>query len=207
MKERFLDLWSRIGAEGSGEREFEELYARYTESHRAYHNIWHIEDCLAEFDTAKHLASDPLALEMAIWYHDVIYETDGSADNEKESADLAYSTLVKAGVSEAFAEKVRYLIMATKHETIPEEGDAKLMADIDLATLGQPWEKFNRNRKNIREEYSRIPYENFAAGTRKIFEGFMNKQKRPSIYQTEFFRNKYEVAAETNMNRAMALLG
>ena len=97
--------------------------------------------------------------------------------------------------------------MATKHETIPEEGDAKLMADIDLATLGQPWEKFNRNRKNIREEYSRIPYENFAAGTRKIFEGFMNKQKRPSIYQTEFFRNKYEVAAETNMNRAMALLG
>lgn len=59
----------------------------YSEPHRHYHNFHHIADSLAEFDRARHLAREPLAVELAIWFHDTVYDTR-AGNNEEQSAEL-----------------------------------------------------------------------------------------------------------------------
>ena len=67
---------------------FDDLYTRYTAVDRRYHDIRHIDDCLQLFDTVRALASQPDAIELAIWFHDAIYDSHKS-DNEASSASLA----------------------------------------------------------------------------------------------------------------------
>ena len=63
---------------------YRNLTHRYSEPHRAYHNLNHIKSMLDNFDTVRHTAEAPNALEWAIWYHDVIYDPQ-LKDNEKLS--------------------------------------------------------------------------------------------------------------------------
>ena len=67
MQKRFIKLWNRIGAKGSPHKEFEKLFSMYIEPQRFYHNLDHIQNCLLEFDSAKHLISQPDIVEFAIW--------------------------------------------------------------------------------------------------------------------------------------------
>ena len=54
---------------------------------RHYHNLRHIRHCLAELDAAKSLAKDPTSVELAIWFHDAVYDPQ-CHDNEERSAQL-----------------------------------------------------------------------------------------------------------------------
>jgi len=63
MKERFLALWKRIHAQGNAEQEFARLKDRYSEPHRFYHIMKHIEDSLTEFDSALDLVQQPDMME------------------------------------------------------------------------------------------------------------------------------------------------
>jgi predicted metal-dependent HD superfamily phosphohydrolase len=71
-----------------------ELLPRYSEPHRHYHNVQHIEECLREFEFGQHLAADPAAVELAILFHDAIYDPRRS-DNEEQSAQLAIALLTE----------------------------------------------------------------------------------------------------------------
>src|SRR5947207_15951860 len=84
--------WERVcGGAGSEEVRgeiFEMLAAAYAGRDRYYHGIGHIRECLRELDSVRDSADDPRALELAIWFHDVVY--DGRRkDNEERSAELA----------------------------------------------------------------------------------------------------------------------
>ena len=60
-----------------------QLHRNPTEYDRHYHDISHIAASLVELDGVQHLARDPAAIELAIWFHDCIY--DGRRlDNEFE---------------------------------------------------------------------------------------------------------------------------
>ena len=50
------------------------LADRYAEEHRAYHDAEHITECLAWFDCVRDLAERPAELEVALFFHDAIYE-------------------------------------------------------------------------------------------------------------------------------------
>jgi predicted metal-dependent HD superfamily phosphohydrolase len=108
------------------------LLQGYTEPHRAYHNLKHIEDCLLRFDEHAHLAADPAAVEFAIWFHDIVYDTH-SKDSEERSAEVAADFL--SGTQ--FETSVVELILATKHDSFSRTGDASLLCDIDLSILGR----------------------------------------------------------------------
>ena len=86
------DRWNRLlTALGivAGESEcFDALLAAYSEKHRHYHTIKHIDHCLRELDGAKSLAHDPAEVELALWFHDAIYDPH-SSKNEERSADWA----------------------------------------------------------------------------------------------------------------------
>ena len=166
------------------------LKARYAEPHRHYHTLEHIEHCLREFDPA--LAADPEAVELAIWFHDAVYDTRRS-DNEEKSAALLLELMPDA-------KRAAAMILVTKHHKASTPDEA-LLVDVDLAILGQPREAFDRYEKQIREEYAWVPSLIFRAKRASILRGFLD---RPFIYGTEAFRAKYEEAARANLLRSLA---
>jgi predicted metal-dependent HD superfamily phosphohydrolase len=199
---RWLDLWQRLGGQGDAASVYSDLVRHYEEQHRAYHNFCHIQHCLLEFDSARHLAANPHAIELAIWFHDVVYDTHAK-DNEECSAELAASVLQSSEISESLIKSVSRLILATKHAALPNDSDESLLVDVDLSILGQQWGKFEEYERQIREEYNWVEAKAFAEGRSRILEMFLN---RPRIYATDFFRAKYEDKARKNITRSIAQL-
>jgi predicted metal-dependent HD superfamily phosphohydrolase len=177
-----------------------ELLSAYTAPERHYHDIRHIAHCLSEFDGVRHLAHNPQALEVAIWFHDVVY--DGRQhDNEEQSAEVAAAALRKLGASNAFIDEVQQLILFTRHDVEPATDDGKLMADIDLASLALAPERFDENSRRIRSEYLHVPEDAFLRGRNDMLGGLL---KRPRIYYTDVFHDRYEGQARENLERAVS---
>jgi len=202
---KWLDLWRRLGVTADTQPIWSELVAHYSTPPRAYHNLAHIGHCLSEFESVRALCTDPKSIEMAIWYHDAIYVSHAS-DNEEQSAALAVRDLQKMGLpyADAFGATVTNLILATKHRDPPGSPDAALLVDIDLSILGQPVELFDAYERQIREEYQWVSDEGFRHGRARVLKTFLD---RPAIFATETFSGRYEAAARENLRRSVAALG
>jgi predicted metal-dependent HD superfamily phosphohydrolase len=206
---RWSELWSRLeqqGATGDHEKVYRALATRYSEPHRAYHTLKHVAHALEEFDQVRELAEDPLAVEFALWCHDVIYEI-GVGGNEEASARFAVDSAASLGLSEDWAERVADLILATRHNASPEGADAQLVVDIDLSILGQTWEHFDAYEEEVRFEYAPVIEERgvdrFNSGRAAILKRFLD---RSAIYATDYFRQKYEEQARANLLRSIERL-
>src|SRR3989344_383367 len=202
MKEKFVNLWDRIKAQGSAEQEFARLKTMYSEPQRFYHNMAHIGSCLTELDSARDLVQQLDLVEFAIWYHDAIYNPKAK-DNEKQSAQLAYGICLAAKIPNDFANRTKDLILVTKHDAVPQGIDARVLVDIDLSILGKKPEEFDEYERNIRKEYSLVPEEQFRQGRSAILQIFLS---RDSIYLTDFFKGKYESQARANLQRSIEAL-
>jgi predicted metal-dependent HD superfamily phosphohydrolase len=198
-EKRWREFWEKLGAQGNPESPWRQLHAAYTESWRAYHNLNHIDHCLKEFTRVRQLVNDPNAVEAAIWFHDVIYDTRGN-DNEERSADVAEAALGAAGLSETLRHHVRALILATKHVETPQSKDASLLVDVDLSILGASSEDYDEFERQIRSEYSWVSENDFAAGRARVLSGFLS---RKSIFATEEFGCRFEGQARVNLSRAI----
>src|SRR4029079_6072397 len=136
-RERWLQLWRTVSSTDDGDKRFEILATRYAEPHRHYHTPQHLAACLAEFDSARHLTSQPIAVELALWFHDVIYDTH-AGDNEEQSALRAEHCLSDAGADSDLHKSLRELVLVTKTHNPMAHVEAPLLVDIDLRILGQP---------------------------------------------------------------------
>jgi predicted metal-dependent HD superfamily phosphohydrolase len=201
-KQRWLELWHRMGAKSDPEDSWRMLHAAYTESWRAYHNLSHICHCLAEFDNISLLAANPDAMEAAIWFHDVIYDTHRT-DNEERSADFAVAVLGSAKVAPSYCAMVRTLILATKHNVTPLDHDARLLVDVDLSIFGQSPELYAGFEDQIRREYAWVSDHDFSAGRSSVLIGFLD---RPRVFSTETFQARYEERARINLAWAIGRL-
>lgn len=199
---RWAALWKDAGTTVNCESWHARLVALYSEPHRHYHNLQHLAECLTEFDSARHLAREPLSVEFALWFHDAVYDTQ-TKDNEERSAALACDCLTRVGLSATFGSRVTELIMATKHSAIPPDSDAALVTDIDLSILGREESRFQQYETQIRKEYAWVPAEAFAAGRGKILEQFLS---RPRIYFHDAFFAKYERQARANLKASLLKL-
>ncbi len=83
-------------------------------------------------------SSRPDLVEMAIWFHDIINEP-GRSDNEARSAD-SFRNLAGGSMADAFIAEVVDLILITTHRQEAVDPDQRILCDIDLASLGCPWE-------------------------------------------------------------------
>lgn len=198
LEQRWSVLWQRLGAQGQASAVYNDLTLRYSEPHRAYHTLQHIGHCLDELEQVRDLASNPDAVELALWYHDAVYDTK-TKDSEERSAALAVEMARNASLSDNLGQSVANLIMATKHSATPSDPDVQLLVDIDLSILGQSEDRFDEYEQQVRKEYEWVTEGAFVAGRSAILKSFLD---RPNIFATQFFRDRYETQARQNIVRS-----
>jgi predicted metal-dependent HD superfamily phosphohydrolase len=199
--ERWSDAWKGLGARAPAGL-LAELLARYAEPHRRYHTLQHLDECFAALAPACHLAERLAELELALWFHDAVYDTH-AGDNEERSARWAEECLSAAGVRAEATSRIGALILATRHAVRPEAPDARLLVDVDLAILGAPALRFEEYERQVRQEYDWVSEPAFRAGRARILQGFVH---RPSIYATSWFAERFEAPARENLRRSLSAL-
>lgn len=78
-----------------------------------------------------------------------------------------------------------------------------LLVDIDLSILGRTPSEFDEYENQIRQEYRWVTEETFRKGRAHILREFI---RREFIYQTKFFRERYESQARENLRRSLRQL-
>ena len=199
---RWESVWRQLGAPQVDEELFGKIVECYSEPHRRYHTIRHLQECFAHLEQVRSLAQRPGEVELALWFHDAIYDTSRT-DNEEQSAVWARATALSAGVSPERAERIAELVISTKHDAVPIARDAEVLVDIDLAILGAEVARFEEYEVQIREEYAWVPESVYRNARRKILADFLNREQ---IYSTEFFQIKFESKARENISRSVARL-
>jgi predicted metal-dependent HD superfamily phosphohydrolase len=194
--------WSDIGARGSGEALRQRLVEAWREPERRYHTLQHLAECLAHLEPVRALAEWPGEVELALWFHDAVYDVRGH-DNEAQSAAWAAGDLRAAGVEDAAATRVHDLVLATRPAALPQTADEALLVDIDLAVLGAPEERFAQYEAQVRDEYAWVEDDVFRSRRRDVLTGFL---ARPTIYATDRFRTLLEASARANLARSIARL-
>jgi len=199
LASHWAEAWRNLGATGEPVL-LGKLMKAYSEPHRYYHTVRHLEECFAQFDLLKADAERPAEVQLALWFHDAIYDPRRS-DNEERSAQWAFEAMNT--VSPDAAERVKGLVMVTRHEAVPHGIDAKIVVDVDLSILGAAEKRFDEYEAQIREEYAWVPRPLYRRGRRKVLEGFL---ERPTIFGTAKFVARYEAQARRNLERALARL-
>lgn len=191
--------WSELGARGDGHALLQRLLSAYAEPQRKYHTLQHLSECLTLLDEYRALAVEPAEVEIALWFHDGVYNVRAS-DNEIRSAEWAEEELRRAGVAPERIARVKELILATRHSEPPQGQDQLLLVDIDLAILGAPRARFDEYDAQIRAEYGWVPGYIFRAKRRKVLSGFLS---RDHIYGTPALRDALEERARDNLIYAL----
>ena len=202
---RLLSAWSRAWPAIGGTVDmplFERLVAAWSEEHRRYHTLQHLDECLQWMAAAAHLATRPAEVELAVWFHDAIYDVRRD-DNETRSAGWLRQAALEAGAAADVGGRLHDLVMATGHAQEPATDDQALLVDIDLAILGAPLERFDEYERQVREEYAWVAEADFRRARQRLLAGFL---ARPAIFRTAHFHGLLEAPARANLARSLTRL-
>jgi predicted metal-dependent HD superfamily phosphohydrolase len=192
-------------AQGSdaGRQSFLDLTHRYSGAERFYHNLQHLTQVLDLIDQLASFAVDLPAVRLAAWFHDAVYDSRAS-DNEEKSAELAVGVLKDLSIPPATLTTVERLILCTKrHQADPDDWDAHLLLDADLAILGAEVPEYQLYASAIRQEYSWVAEADYRIGRARVLRHFL---QRPAIYFTKSMIESREVEARSNLQREILML-
>jgi predicted metal-dependent HD superfamily phosphohydrolase len=196
VQQKFIELISRYHPDKPlAERLWSEIYTHYTEKHRHYHTLEHLETVYTELDAARHLFKNWDDVLFALMYHDIIYSTT-SGSNEENSAVIAVKALETVSYPDERIAQVNKMILATKAHSNSGDQDVDLFTDADLSILGKPQDVYTDYCSKIRKEYSMFPDFLYNPGRRKVLQSFLSMER---VFKTEFFFDKYETTARKNL--------
>ena len=181
---------------------FDRLVAAYSEPHRFYHTLEHLGEM---FRVAGRLpVADRLSVNLAIWFHDVIYDPTRS-DNEERSAIVAGEWLAELPLSPTVIQWVQQLVRATAHGTPPptEDADILCLLDADLAILGSAEARYLRYAEAIRREYAHIPEPEYQAGRAAVLRSFL---ARSPLYHNRLLQEEGDEPARRNLEAELQRL-
>ncbi len=181
------------------------LQDRYAEPHRAYHGQRHVDAMLDGLHATRHAFAVPDAAELAVWFHDAIYDPAAS-DNEARSAALMLEQMT--GLADpALLQRVAVMIHATATHAVPPGlapdlvRDTALFLDLDLAVLGADPATYDAYERGIAAEYAPVHGEaRFRAGRRAFLQALL---ARPRLFHTPEAQGRLDGAARTNIARAI----
>ncbi len=194
-------LWTELGARDISGGLLNQLLSAYSQPHRHYHTLQHLRECLAMAEAASAVASRPAEVELALWFHDAVYEPMRH-DNEVRSADWAHASVLAAGSPPETADRVAALVLATRHdaEPAPADPDTDLLLDVDLSILGTAAERFDAYERAVRAEYAHVAPPAWRQGRQRVLAGFL---ARPRIFRTAVFHDALEAPARANLRRTL----
>ena len=209
---RWTALCARI--EVVPQRQCQQWWDRLVEAYegpgRHYHTLKHIEELLLV--AQRHLAeiSDQSAVELAIFFHDIVYDAKhgGGGKNERDSAAV-FGEFVQDAHPQNFSgsDKVHRWIVATKDHmcAADDEWDMKLFMDFDMAILAAPEVAYNEYAHNVRQEYGHLSTLAWCYGRSRFLSAFAeNTEAR--IFATSSFYAQSEAVARANARREAASL-
>lgn len=198
LRRHWEALWQTAGATPAADL-LPRLLTAWSEPQRQHHTLQHLGECLANFRTLAPVAAHPVAVGLALWFHDAIYEL-GCHDNEARSADWAQREILAAGLPATLAAQVNDLILATCHNAVPTGIDAEVVVDIDLWILGAPPVRFDEYERQVRREYGHLPDEVFRQGRMAVLRQFLGRER---IFSTTAFFALHEAQARENLARSI----
>ena len=172
------------------------LYFAYSSNH--YHTHQHIVECLELFHQIKDQLQDPIAVELAIWFHDIIYDPKAS-DNEEKSAKIMMKHCIGI-LKKPRLEKVFQWIVSTKKHQATTDQDLRYLLDIDLAILGSSEQRFEEYEQQIRFEYAWVESEIYQMKRQAVLQYFADMEP---LYQTLYFQEHFEKQAKINLKKVM----
>ncbi len=181
------------------------LRARYAEPHRAYHGQGHVDALLRVLAGLGAAVTDRAAVELAIWYHDAIYDP-AARDNEARSADLLRTEM--AGLAHpARLDAAELMVRLTaEHAFTPQvppaqRADCALFLDLDMAVLGAAPEVFDDYERGIAAEYVPVHGADAYRTGRTAF--LRTLLARPRLFLTDRFEAALHAPAQANIARAL----
>lgn len=189
-----------------------ELEAAYATPPRAYHDFGHVREVLRHYATVADGPgwTQPVEVFLAALFHDAIHEA-GRGDNEARSAALAAERIAHwwpdGGIDIA---RVRELIELTaRHgQHVPQDfgttavaDDTRHFLDCDMAILGAEPEAFDAYDRGIAAEYrGHVPGWLFRNRRRAFLKGLLARER---IYLSDFFHERLDAQARSNLRRAI----
>lgn len=183
------------------EAERAHLFAAYQAPGRHYHTLPHLGNLLGTL--ARFPLQDATVLELAVWYHDAVYNAL-RADNEEKSADWALKFLQETTLAPARQARVADLIRRTKDHTqpqSPDDPDLLLFLDADLSILGAPEAAYWQYARQVRQEYHLVPDLLYRPGRRKVLAKLL---EAPVLYHTPALRAELDAPARRNLAAELA---
>lgn len=188
---------------------YQKTVQAYAGEGRVYHTLPHIGQVLkgitylvASMDTPlAHLQH--LALNLAGWFHDVIYDPRRN-DNEEQSAQWMTRELQFLRIPTPIMTQTQHLILTTRsHEAHADDLPAQILLDADLSILGAPADVYARYATAIRQEYAFVPEDAYRARRRTVLERFLS---RPKIFHTPPAVAQLEIQARLNLTEEIRAL-
>ncbi len=179
-----------------------EVLPRFREPWRYYHTIQHIVHCLGGLECWKEIPCSRSSAELAIWYHDLVYDPKRH-DNEQVSAAILEEHAAFLDLDPWIVTEARGAILATTHKVAPISNTAKLVVDLDLDILRVPEPRFDEYERQVREEYGFIDDATWILGRSRVLQSFLD---RDWIYSTPTYRKLFEGDARANLKRSIVRL-
>lgn len=200
---RWDDLVARVGLDHTvATAAIAELLAAHEEPARRYHDLRHLTECFDIVDTMADLsASERSAVELAIWFHDAVYEPTAT-DNEHRSAVRAGAFLRDSGRPDVAPAVVEAIEMTAGHAPITRSPIIDAVHDADLGILGASPERYDEYAAAIRVEYAHVTDEDFSEGRSRILRSFL---AMPNIYVRPDMASR-EIEARRNLEREVRAL-
>ncbi|WGH77029.1 hypothetical protein P8625_07810 [Tenacibaculum tangerinum] len=203
LRNTFLNLLAKYSNDSSINFSlWQEIEKRYTHTKRHYHTLEHLTSLFFQLNSVKEKITHWETILFTLFYHDIIYNALKN-NNEEKSAKLAIERMKQLLVPEEIINNCRAQILATKAHNLSKSSDTNYFIDADLSILGQEWEVYVQYYKNVRKEYTMYPNLIYNSGRKKALQHFLTME---NIYKTDFFYEKFEKNARTNIQREIALL-
>jgi len=218
MKDISFRNWSSMKKDGI----FQLIITHYSETHRLYHSISHLEDMFCILERTKSPIKSTAIVNLAVFFHDIIYDPT-STTNEEDSAELFKTLFIDDGdikEVEPLLERRRsqdrediinqvyhYIIMTKQHNVSNSEEDSDLQyfIDADMSILGQDRAIYSNYASAIRQEYCHVPHELYCEKRAGFLRSTLSCTNR-YIYASTLFRDSFEDKARDNLEWECSLL-
>ena len=201
LQEIYSELLSNIGFSANEiQKNWLDLEKAYSKKSRHYHNLTHLKEMIASFETYRDKLQNPNEVLFSIFYHDFVYSAS-KKDNELKSAE--YGLTVLSENSYLNKQLVFDVICATQQHQQNAIEDINWLIDFDLKILAKDWEDYKIYFEQIRKEYRIYPDFLYKPGRAKALKHFLENE---FIFQTAEFRSLYEEKARTNIEKEISLL-